>query len=71
MTAGAASPIAAGDGLRVADVDVLEPGAVLFCLAEVLALPGREVVQDGHVVAARDQGVDEIRADEAGSACNQ
>src|SRR5438105_5052562 len=32
---------------------------------EVLALPGREVVQHVHLVASRDQCVDDMRADEA------
>ena len=54
--------------LAVADVELVEldpaaPGAL-----EVLGLAGREVVDDGHLVAAVEQGVDEVRADEAGSA---
>ena len=35
---------------------------------EVLALAGGEVVEDGHLVAALDERVDEVRADEAGAA---
>ena len=54
------------DRERLADV-VLEQrrGGV-----HVLALAGGEVVDDRHVVAARDERVDEIRPDEARTACD-
>jgi dTMP kinase len=35
-----------------------------------LALPGREVVDDGHLVAAREERIDEIRPDEARTTCH-
>ena len=59
-----------GHRVGVADVDLHEPRAVLRCLGEVRALAGREVVEDGDRVAAGDQAVDEVRADEAGAACH-
>ena len=37
-------------------------------VGQVLALAGGEVVDDRHLVAALDQRVDEVRADEAGAA---
>ena len=49
---------------------MLEPRALLLGLLEVVALAGREVVDDGDRVAAGEQCVDEIRADEAGAACH-
>ena len=36
----------------------------------VLALPGRERVDDGDLVAAGDEGIHDVRADEAGAACD-
>ena len=59
-----------GDRVGVADVDLHEPRAVLGCLVEVRALAGREVVEDGDRVAAGEQPVDEVRADEARAACH-
>ena len=38
---------------------------------EILATAGREVVKDHHVVAPRQQGVDEVGADEARASCDQ
>ena len=38
---------------------------------EVLALAGGQVVDDGHLVAAIEERVDEVRADEAGAAGDQ
>ena len=48
---------------RLADVVLDE----LRLRVDVLAAPGGQVVDDGHVVAARHEGVDEMGADEAGS----
>ena len=39
--------------------------------AEVLAPAAREVVDDGHLVAAIEERVDEVGADEAGAAGDQ
>ena len=49
------------------DIDLVEARP----LGEVLALAGGEVVDDGHLVAAGDEGVDDVGADEAGSACHE
>jgi hypothetical protein len=38
---------------------------------DVLALAGREVVDDRHLVAAREQGVDEVRPDESRTPCHR
>ena len=66
-------------GLRAPD-DVAPPPRRRGCRAstssrpgreravEVLAPAGGEVVEHGHLVAALEQGVDEVRADEAGAA---
>ena len=51
---------------RLADVVLLQPGA----LVQELAAAGREIVDDGDVVAARDERIDEVRADEPGSSGN-
>ena len=48
----------------VGDVPLHQPRAV----AEVLPPPGAEVVDHRDLVAARDEGVDEVRADEPRSA---
>ena len=53
------------DSGRIADVDLEKPGA----LVHVAALPAREVVEHPHVVAALDERVHDMRADEASSAC--
>jgi hypothetical protein len=58
-------------GLRLSDVDVGERGAVRDRLLEVLALAGREIVDHGDLVTAREKRVDEIRSDEAGAAGNE
>ena len=50
----------------VADVALDEPRA----LGHVLALPVREVVDDRHLVAAREQRLDDVRADEPGAPCD-
>ena len=39
-------------------------------LGHVLALPVREVVHDRHLVAARQQRLDDVRADEPGAPCD-
>ncbi len=57
-------------GLEVPDValDELEiPGDP----CQVLRLPGREVVEDADLVAPPDQGLGDVRADEARSAGDQ
>jgi hypothetical protein len=53
---------------RVADVDHAQPRAALQGTVEVLAAAGREVVDDGDLVTAIEQGVNEVRPDEAGTA---
>ena len=55
----------------VADVELDQLGAGRQRPVEVLAAAGREVVDDRHLVAAREQRVDQIRADEAGAAGDQ
>ena len=57
--------------LGVADVELDELGAGADRAVEVLAPAGREVVENGHLVAPLEQGVDEVRADEAGAARDQ
>ena len=55
-------------GVRVAaDVALVQHGAG----RDVLALPGREVVEHVHLVAAREQGLDDVRADEASAPCDE
>ena len=56
---------------RVADVGLLEAGAARQRAAEVLALAGGQVVDDRDLVAAIEERVDEVRADEAGAAGDQ
>ena len=56
---------------RVADVGLLEAGAPRQRAAEVLALAGGQVVDDRDLVAAIEERVDEVRADEAGAAGDQ
>ena len=51
----------------VADVELVELGAG----GEVVARAGGEVVDDVHLVAAREQRVDDMRADEARAACDE
>src|SRR3954469_11403728 len=57
-----------GDAVRLADVGTDELGAVAARVVEVRLAARREIVDDHHVVAAGDEGVDEVAADEAGSA---
>ena len=45
---------------------LVEPCAV----RHVLALPIREVVEDVNLVAAREQRLDDVRADEARAPCH-
>ena len=52
---------------RVADVGLDQLRRRARAAGEVLALAGGEVVDDGHVVAALDERVDEVRADEPGA----
>ena len=69
------SGCAAGDQLgqrrRLADVELGQLGARRQRPVEVLAPPGREVVDHRHLVAAREQRVDQVRPDEAGAAGDQ
>ena len=51
-----------------ADVDPLELSAGLQRRLKVALVPAGKVVDDGHAVAAGDQRVNEVRADEAGPA---
>jgi hypothetical protein len=57
--------------LRVADVGLLEARPARERRGEVLALAGGEVVDDHDLVAAVEELVDEVRADEAGAAGDQ
>jgi hypothetical protein len=57
--------------VRVADVGLLEARAARERGGEVLALAGGQVVDDQDLVAAIEQRVDEVRADEAGAAGDQ
>ena len=57
-----------GHGVAVGDARLVEPRAGRERAVEVLAPAGGEVVDDADVVAALEQGVDEVRADEAGAA---
>ena len=52
---------------RIADVELVELGAG----GEVVARAGREVVDDVHLVPAREQRIDDVGADEAGAACDE
>ena len=52
------------DAIGVGDVELCE----LRLLRDVVARPGREVVDDEHLVASLDEGVGHVRADEPGSA---
>ena len=54
--------------LRIGDVGLVEGDAAPARGVEVLETAGREVVDDGHLVTTVEQGVDEVRPDEAGSA---
>ena len=56
------------EGTGVADVLLEQLGAARERAVEVLAPSRREIVDDGHLVAAGEQGVDKVRSDEAGSA---
>jgi hypothetical protein len=58
----------AGDRVRVADVGAVQPHPALQRAGEIGLLAGGQVVDDGDLVAAVDEGVDEVGADEAGSA---
>ena len=60
-----------GHGLGVAHVELDQLGPVGERVLEVFAPAGGEVVDHGHVVAARHEGVDEVRADEAGASCDE
>ena len=54
-----------GQGVR-ADIRCVHHGV----FRDVLALPRRQVVEDVHLVAAREQRLDQMRADEASTACH-
>ena len=51
----------------IGHVDHLEPRAGLQRRLQVGPLAGRQVVDDGHPIAAFDKLIDEVRADEAGA----
>jgi hypothetical protein len=55
----------------VTDVGLDQLGAALERRRQVLPPAGRDVVHHGHLVAAVEQRVDEVRADEAGAACHE
>ena len=71
MTSGVVRADQVGHRLGVADVDLDQLGAGGDRAVEVLAPPGGEVVENGHLVAPLEEGVDEVRADEAGAAGDQ
>ena len=52
----------------VGDVLGVQLGALLEGGLEVRQPPGREIVDDVHLVAVRDEHVDDVGADEAGAA---
>ena len=57
------------DGVAVAQVTDLELGLAAQVSRRPVGMRERvEVVEDAHPLAGRQQGVDEVRADEAGSA---
>ena len=56
---------------RVADIRLDQLGAARDRVAQVLAATGREIVHDRDRVATLDQRIDEVRADEAGAACDE
>ena len=67
-------PLGSGQLLErgaVADVGLDQLRAGSKRSVEVLPLAGREVIDDDHLVAAREQGVDQIRADKPRAACHQ
>ena len=51
---------------RLADVADVELG----CVRDVLAAPGREIVEDVHLVAAREKRVGDVGADEPRAPCD-
>ena len=57
-----------GERGAVAHVGALEPGARRERAGEVRLAAAGEVVDDRHRIAAREQRVDEMRADETGAA---
>jgi hypothetical protein len=66
--------VEADRGPRVGE-DLTEPLANVLlddrhAVGHVLVLPVREVVDDGHLVAARQQRFDDVRADEPGAPCD-
>ena len=71
MTSGVVRADQVGHRLGVAHVDLDQLGAGGDRALEVLAPAGGEVVENGHLVAPLEQGVDEVRADEAGAAGDQ
>jgi tetratricopeptide (TPR) repeat protein len=60
-----------GHRVGVADVELGQLGALLQRHREVLAPAGGDVVEHGHLVAPGEQRVDQVGADEAGSAGDQ
>jgi dTMP kinase len=56
--------------LAVADVRLDQTRAVRKRLLDVLALAGRQVVDDHHLVTALKKGVDYVRPDEPGASCD-
>src|SRR5205807_182857 len=58
-------------GVGVADVGLHEARPAVERPAEVLAPPGRDVVDHNHLAAPLEERVDEVRADESGAACHQ
>ena len=60
-----------GDRVGIADVSDLQGRPLGDRRLQVLGLPGREGVDHRHAVSARDQRIDQVRADESGAACDQ
>ena len=70
-TSGRARSNASAIAACVGDVALDQDGARLEGPGEVLALPAGEVVDHEDLVAAGDQRVHHVRADEPGAACDQ
>ena len=68
MTSGLARPTTSATASASRMSISLERRAVRERPLEVLPLAGGEVVDDGHLVAAREERVDEVRSDEPGAA---
>ena len=65
-------PLDRGQQARaVGDVARLQAGPRGDRLVQVLALPGGEIVDHQHLVAALQKRIAEVRTDESGASCDQ